>query len=255
MSREARVDNKYQKRIVDTINQLSDKRSRWDVWNDFVRLVAVSLANGMPAGRRDDRENTYKQIAGKYSSDELGQITKAFGAIVEGLEENPEQDFLGTLFVALGLSDEWKGQFFTPYDISRVMAATTIGDSDVMKAKIEGQGFVSVNDPACGAGSLLIAFANECRRLGINYQTSVLFVAQDIDELAALMCYIQLSLLGCPGYIVVGNSLSNPAVCVDQKGLVPADETSVWYTPMYYRNVWQARRALVLVKVGGGIDE
>ena len=60
------------------------------------------------------------------------------------------------------------------------------------------QGWISVSDPACGAGALLIAFANECRRQHINYQTSVLFVAQDIDFLAGCMCYIQLSLLGCP---------------------------------------------------------
>lgn len=48
-----------------------------------------------------------------------------------------------------------------------------------MTARIEKQGWVSVNDPSCGAGALLLAFANECRRQHINYQTSVLFVAQD----------------------------------------------------------------------------
>lgn len=241
------MNNQYQKCIVDSINQLCRSRPKWEVWNDFIRLTAICLANGMPAGRRDDREDTYEQIAGKYSSEELGLVAKMFGAVVEGLDENPEQDFLGSLFIALDLHDEWKGQFFTPYDISHAMAAINIGDPDDTKAKIEDRGFVSVNDPACGAGSLLIAFANECKREGVNYQTSVLFVAQDIDELAALMCYIQLSLLGCPGYVIVGNSLSEPIKYIDKKGLVPADETNVWYTPMYYRNVWQTRRAFAMM--------
>ena len=59
------------------------------------------------------------------------------------------------------------------------MSAITYGPD--MAARIEKQGWISVSDPACGAGALLIAFANECRRQHINYQTSVLFVAQDID--------------------------------------------------------------------------
>ena len=52
-----------------------------------------------------------------------------------------------------------------------------------------------MNDSACGAGAMLIAFANAAKQYGINYQKQVLFVAQDIDHTAAMMCYIQLSLL------------------------------------------------------------
>src|SRR5699024_11833427 len=66
-------------------------------------------------------------------------------------------------------------------------------------------------DPACGAGALLVAFANECLRQKVNYQTSVLFVAQDIDFTVGLMCYIQLSLLGCAGYVVIGDTLVRPS--------------------------------------------
>ena len=29
------------------------------------------------------------------------------------MEQNPDQDMLGELFMALGLANEWKGQFFT----------------------------------------------------------------------------------------------------------------------------------------------
>ena len=41
----------------------------------------------------------------------------------------------------------------------------------------------------------------------INYQQNAYFVAQDIDPLVAKMCYIQLSLLGCPGVVIIGNTL------------------------------------------------
>lgn len=101
--------------------------------------------------------------------------------------------------------------------------------------------------PTCGAGALLIAFANECRRPGndINFQTSVLFVAQDIDFLAGMMCYIQLSLMGCPGYVVIDDSISHPITGIDPRGLIPRDGPNVWYTPMYFRDVWHWRRLWV----------
>ena len=115
------------------------------------------------------------------------------------------------------------------------------------REQIQQKGWISVNDCACGAGALLIAFANECRKNGINYQTSVLFVAQDIDYITACMCYIQLSLLGCAGYVVVGDTLSHPATSVDHHGLIPTPGQNVWYTPMYFRDVWHWRRAFSLI--------
>ena len=87
-----------------------------------------------------------------------------------------------------------------------------------------------------------MAFANYCRDNGIDFQTSVLFVAQDIDYLVACMCYIQLSFLGCPGYVVVGNTITEPATSHDARGLLPVDRGNVWYTPMYFSRAWTERR-------------
>lgn len=61
----------------------------------------------------------------------------------------------------------------------------------------------------------------------INFQDKILFVAQDIDLTAAMMCYIQLSLLGCQAIVKVGNSLSDP-FSVNE----PMSE-KIWLTPMF----------------------
>ena len=111
-----------------------------------------------------------------------------------------------------------------------------------LEAKIDQRGWISVNDPACGAGALLVAFANECKLRHTNYQTSVLFVAQDIDHIVGCMCYIQLSLLGCPGYVVIGNSLTEPCSGIDGDPLIPVPGDNIWYTPMYFRDAWHYRR-------------
>ena len=63
-----------------------------------------------------------------------------------------------------------------------------------------------------------------------------------IDLTAGLMCYIQLSLMGCPGYVVIGNTLTEPSLSLDGRGLIPQDKGNVWYTPFYFRDVWHWRR-------------
>lgn len=240
-----RVRGEEQKTIVKLIDGLTGRYSGWEIWQDFIIMSAISIARTMGGPYQNSREKEYLARASKYSAQEIEVFAQMLSEVVDSLEQNPDQDFLGDLFMALGLGNEWAGQFFTPYSVCRAMAGMTYGDD--LKDKIEKQGWVSVNDPACGAGALLIAFANECRRPGkdINYQTSVLFVAQDIDFLAGMMCYIQLSLLGCPGYVVIGDTLAHPSTSYDARGLLPAGGSNVWYTPMYFRDVWHWRRIWV----------
>lgn len=88
------------------------------------------------------------------------------------------------------LENKWHGRFFTPWHIAELMAKMVVGDD--LKEKIVSEGYVSVNGPCCGAGCMLIAFANICKDdLNINYQKDILFVGQDVDPVVAKMCYIQ----------------------------------------------------------------
>lgn len=230
-----------QKEILRLFDEACYGQSRWQTWADFIMMAAISISNAVDKTNAEPREKTYMSIASKYKPRALDNFAKMFAAIVESMEHNPDQDCLGELYMGLNLGNQKSGQFFTPYHVCQMMAR--ISNTDV-KAKIEAQGWVSVNDCACGAGATLIAFANECRRPGIdvNYQTSVLFVAQDIDLVTGCMCYIQLSLLGCPGYVVIGNTLTNPGLSRDGRGLIPVHSENVWYTPFYFTDVWHYRR-------------
>lgn len=217
------------------VRKLAYRFQTWEVWSDFCLMAACAISSPVDAEHHDKREALYAQTAKKYNAKELELFAELFATVVMALDEDPDQDFLGDLFMQLELGSHWHGQFFTPYSICRCMAEISIAD---MYGILAEKGWCSVNDPACGAGALLIAFANECRRRPgreVNYQTSVLFVAQDIDYTAAMMCYIQLSLLGCPGYVIVGNTLTTPPT----ESLQNQD---VWYTPMYYRDIWHWRR-------------
>lgn len=235
------LKNEKQKNLVKLFDAACYRHNRGQVWSDFMMMAAIAISNTVDKSNAEEREALYLQLTRKYNDKELACFTQMFAEIVNGMEDNPNQDFLGELFMTLELSNDFAGQFFTPYDICKAMAHMT-AQKDSLAAQIERQGWISVNDPACGAGALLVAFANWCQECGINYQTSVLFVAQDIDYTVACMCYIQLSLLGCPGYVVVDNTLTKPSTSLDDRGLIPKPGPNVWYTPFYFRDVWHWRR-------------
>lgn len=228
------------KEFLKVFNQLCYSRSAWEVWADVITVMACSIANVVDknAKRHESRENEYARCIKR-----LGGVEKPaelFAIVVEALEQNPDQDFLGALYMNLELGNHWKGQFFTPYNICRLMAELTLGNC---QSQIEKNGWISICDPTVGGGAMMIAGVNTVRRQKINYQNHVLFVGQDIDRIVAMMAYIQISLLGCPGYIVVGDSLANP---MTGSALMPEEkeEQEVWYTPFYFSQVWHYRRQL-----------
>lgn len=234
------VDDVHQKNFVRLLESCCGKYGRWENWSEFVSLTAIAISNAVDKVHAAEREKTFQSIEAKHTKAEMEAFAGMYTETILGFEENPNQDFLGELFMRLDLGSEHNGQFFTPYHICELMSAVTTPD---IKQTIDKQGWIGVADPCCGAGALLVAFANHCQKEGVNYQTSVLFAAQDIDYTVGLMCYIQLSLLGCAGYVVIGDSLLNPTISVDRRGLIPVDNGNVWYTPMYlYRDIWVRRR-------------
>ena len=166
------------------------------------------------------------------------------GIITMALEENPEQDFLGSMFMRLELGSHWKGQFFTPYSVCKAMAEINAPD---LEETIKAKGWVSVNDPACGAGATLIAMANTMKNHNVNYQKQALFIAQDIDHVVGMMCYIQLSLLGCAGYVVIADTIVNPITGGSVLQPILNESQEIWYTPMYANDVWHFRRLFNII--------
>ena len=228
----------HQTEFVKIFNSLCGRYGRWEIWQDFITLAAIAISNTVDRSQAAEREKTYMTIAGKYKPEEMLKFSQMLQEVVIGMDFNPDQDFLGELYMALDLGNDHAGQFFTPYNVCRMMAEITGTD---LQARVERDGWISVNDCACGAGALLVAFANACTRQEINYQTSVLFTAQDIDYIVGMMCYLQMSLLGMPGYVVIGDTLASPSTSYDRRGLLPVDNGSVWYTPLLRIPVWQYR--------------
>lgn len=229
----------YKKEFIKEFKKLSCCHNVYEAWNDFVTMFACSISNSVDRRRREEREGLYMSRIHKYADAAERNIFPKLSAItIQALEDNPEQDFLGDLYMSLGLANKANGQFFTPYHMSELMTEITM-DKSHMSRLIKEQGYITINDCCCGGGSTLIAAVNTARKRlaeeGLNFQNHVLIVAQDIDKTVALMCYIQISLLGVAGYVKVGNALTEP--------MVSGDTTeNYWFTPMYFSDAWTYRR-------------
>ena len=244
----------YKKEFLKEFNTLCTYRHSWQVWADFVTASACALANSVDKGKHfEEREKEYAECV-----ERLGGVEKAsklFAYVVMALEENPNQDFLGSLYMELNLGNHWKGQFFTPISVCDMMARVSLDNAiEVM----ENKGWAAINDPACGAGATLIATVNALKEKEIDYQSKALFVAQDIDRITGLMCFIQLSLLGCAGYIVIADTLCNPIVGKSALFIEEKPGQEIWYLPMFSNYICEGRRKwnlLDLLFAGVGAQE
>lgn len=221
-----RTGQEHRQELVKLIKNASYMHTVWQIWDDLMYMSAAAITQ--PFQWVQAREDEYLRRIGSYDKKTQALFPLMFAEIVEALEQEGLVDVLGGLYMELELSNHWKGQFFTPDCVCRMMAEMQFSD---VAELIKQQGHITVNDPACGGGAMLIAFASVCRDRGVDYQQDVLFVGQDIDPVVARMCYISMSLLGMPGYVIVGNTLTADISNYDY-----------WFTPMYFIRGFRWRR-------------
>lgn len=244
------------KEFVKLFDELTGYQHRWQAWQDMVWLFAASIANSIRTPHWEKREERYLEIIRKYDKKQQQIFPELFARLVLIMDDAVRYgfygDFLGELYMTLGLGNDAGGQFFTPYSVCVMMSEVTYSDSDRARREIELRGWTSCYDCACGAGATLISMAEVLKKHDVNYQQHCIFVGQDIDYVTGLMCYIQLSLLGCAGYVHIGNTLTDP---MTGHVLFGDGKDTTWYTPMYYSDVWELRRQRVRIRQAFGLPE
>jgi hypothetical protein len=213
--------------FVRAFNGIARHRHRYEVFRDFVTLSAKTVQNSMrdfmPTERYQAFENEYLATVKRYEKEETIEFSRLFAVLVCLLQAEP-RDILGQLYMELELGNQNTGQFFTPPEVSELMARVTYGD----ELKAITKPFITLCEPACGAGGMILAFAKVMLSQGHNPAQRLWVHATDIDRTAALMCYLQLSLWHIPGVVVVGNSLTLEA-------------GEAFYTPAHYLGQWSRR--------------
>ena len=216
------------KTIVKLLQGFGYKHEPHAVFRDCMEAMAIAVSNSVDRGQFEAREARYMQIVGKYAKEELEVFVRVLAEITMELEAGMD-DVMGSVFGELGLGNAAVGQFFTPFEVSRLMARMTVGDGSAAKELIEQHGFVSVLEPAVGAGGMVIAMAEALSEAGISYQHHMHVTAVDVDPRAVHMAYVQFSLLHIPAVVVVGNSIT-------------LEQRERWYTPAHVLGGWEHRR-------------
>lgn len=224
--------DEHQMAIVKIIRELSRSRGIDRTWSDWVEMGALAMANAVDKAQFEKREKRYMEIISHYKKDEVHQLAEAFAHLVQCWDKRVAVgdfgDAVGSTFMMLDMGNAGTGQFFTPYEVSRVMGGIVMGDSEALAKTVADRGFVRVSEPACGAGGMIIAVAHAMYDAKINYQEAMHVTAIDVDRRCVHMTYLQLALLHVPAIVVHGNALS-------------LEEWEHWFTPAHVLGGWNAR--------------
>ena len=152
----------HRKEFCSIIGKLAWKYNRHEVFSDFCEIAALSLRQVFE--RKPENEEKYLTLINRYESAEQSQFAELLAITVSALTDEP-RDFLGECFHELELHNQYKGQFFTPFSVSRMMAKMSLTG---VEDQIREHGFIELNEPTCGAGGMVIAAAEEIKQAGFN---------------------------------------------------------------------------------------
>lgn len=202
-------------------------RDHYTVIRDFFELSAISIRNNFDHGpEHANLEKRYTEIAQCYKKEYLEGFAMALGMLGKKIHDAvngnaPFADWAGELYMDSGTSDDKAGQFFTPYSVSQCMARINF-PKDEVRAKLgsDPNRVLTIYEPTCGAGGLIVAAIDALNEAGVNYSWNVFVDCGDIDLRCVHMTYVTLSLLGVPAVVRLGDALM-------------MEYRQAWFTPAY----------------------
>ena len=212
------------KDIIKKIETAIYRIGKYQLITDVLECGAIAISNTVDFSSYAEREEQYKKVMEKYQPKEQKILGEVFTMIYQLLssvvyDDGCFDDYLGELFMRCEQGNSGTGQFFTPYHVSKLMAKMILGSEVVEKA--EKDEVITVNDPCCGGGGMLMAALDVLKNdYHINYTHNCFIDCGDIDRRCVYMTYLQLSLAGVPAIVKHQDAISR-------------ELWSVWRTPAY----------------------
>lgn len=178
-----------QKQFIGLFGQTARYHHRYKVFSDFVQCGAIAMHNRFCPD--EELEKQYLAIIKGYEREDVERLAHLLALVRIALNAQA-CDFLGMTFMQLELGDKHRGQFFTPWSVASMMARLQLTG---LEQKLQTQPFVTISEPGCGAGGMMIAAAVEMQALGYEPSQHMWVSCVDIDVVAVSMAYIQLSSL------------------------------------------------------------
>lgn len=197
--------------LLKKLDSVIYKVDRHEFLSDLFECGAIAVSNQFDKSQADKREKRYLSIIKKYDKSTQQIIVDMFTDIFILLSNQIDigfDDYLGKLYMLSETSNSYAGQFFTPYDVSKVCAQITI-NPEIVNEHIESDSILTACEPACGSGGMVLALVDVLyNQYHFNYSRNLFVECSDIDSRCVHMTYLQLGLAGVPAIIYRRNTLT-----------------------------------------------
>jgi len=188
------------------------------IGDDINKKIIAPLADANKLSSMPDFNDVEKLGSGKEMVEKLSNLIAIFENPALDFSKNRAEgdDILGDAYEYLmrhfaAESGKSKGQFYTPSEVSRIMASIIGIDTSDTTAS------TTVYDPTCGSGSLLLKVTEKAK-------TKVTLYGQEKDSATSGLARMNMILHDNPtAEIKQGNTLSNPLFLDKQGGLETFD--------------------------------
>lgn len=194
--------NEILSEIVNRIQHMSGTYTPYVIFTDWIKMTALSISNSCQLFHDkiwQDREQQFLDISRRYSQQQLWEFVAMGRLLIDFYEEQGPYDALGEIYMAAGCGNKATGQFFTPFHVALLTASVVQYPNDEV---------ITINEPSCGGGGMILAAAKVYEQRGGNYQKNMRVTAQDIDWNSIYMTYVQLSWCGIDAVCIQGNTLT-----------------------------------------------
>lgn len=246
--------NNHVKEIIKQLDKITASGQRQStIFEDWVEIVQASLG-ALPNHLRSaiekkefakdtpETKKLFKHMKECYPKEYCWDaFAKAFSILIDSTTDEVGdthwEDTLGLVYMEWGHPNKWRGQFFTPYHVAKMMAQITMGDIeeqiyqrleeaylqtpagkfhqlmwpervapfvrkmgvDMISLCAEYIQPITVNDCCCGSGVMLLAAAEQTPLWALDWEL-VTFSGVDIDQTCVRMAQINMMLYGLNGF-------------------------------------------------------
>ena len=218
------LDDSYTEPVLDSLKSVRQETGHsWSqVFGDWTDVVFATL-------QRDD--DSHSKMVDRYA-DGFGEDTthdvfmsysEAFANLLGSMEKT-DMDILGHLYQEYGAPSSENGQYFTPSAAAQLLSGVMLPSNEEIQNTTRDDP-LTIHDPTCGSGSLLISAAKQIEE-STDTPYAALFFGQDIDIRCVKMTAINFAIRGLPGYAIHGDSLKADPIAawkvMPSKGLMNA---------------------------------
>lgn len=173
------------------------QKDETDAFRAFVRMSACAVSV-------QAREDEYLEEVKRWPAKVLPKFAECLCILSEAMTADPYRDVIGAAYFEYRSSSsaKWGGEFYTPYEVSKLIAQMTIGAIEVPEGRP-----LTLLEPACGAGQMVLCAAEVFKSQNVplrHLQT----ICIDVNAQACDMCYLNCTLWGIPAMVIHGNTLS-----------------------------------------------